>query len=153
MKKIPVSGGKAHTLVDDSQYDFLMQWKWHQDEAGYVRRHGPGNHTLRMARVIMNAEKGQYVDHINHDILDNRRCNLRVCSSLESTSYRRKSLKTGSPYKGVTWDSKSRAWRTRIGHKYRSINLGLFRDPKLAAMRYNYACIILHGDFASLNIL
>lgn len=42
-------------------------------------------------RIITNAQKGQVVDHINHDTLDNRRENLRVVIHAEN---RRNSLKS-----------------------------------------------------------
>ena len=35
-------------------------------------------------RLITNANKGQEVDHINHNTLDNRRCNLKVVSHKEN---------------------------------------------------------------------
>ena len=35
-------------------------------------------------RLILNAQKGQEVDHINHNTLDNRRCNLRIVTHKEN---------------------------------------------------------------------
>ena len=35
-------------------------------------------------RLIMNAQKGQVVDHVNHNTLDNRRGNLRLVSHSEN---------------------------------------------------------------------
>jgi endogenous inhibitor of DNA gyrase (YacG/DUF329 family) len=89
--KIPLTGKHAvgpysFALVDASDYPELAQWKWKAkwNAAGnhvYAVRN-VGNSTLRMHRVILGlgAFKGDDVDHINHESLDNRRSNLRVVS-------------------------------------------------------------------------
>lgn len=42
-----------------------------------------------MHRLIMDFPKGKDIDHKNGNGLDNRRCNLRICSRLENMSNRR----------------------------------------------------------------
>ncbi len=42
-----------------------------------------------MHRLIMDAPKGKYVDHRNHDTLDNRRANLRITTSSGNMMNRR----------------------------------------------------------------
>jgi hypothetical protein len=39
---------------------------------------------ILMHRLITKAPPGMVVDHINHDGLDNRRCNLQVCTHQEN---------------------------------------------------------------------
>ena len=39
---------------------------------------------IEMHRFIMNFPKGKYVDHINHNTLDNRKCNLRICNNADN---------------------------------------------------------------------
>lgn len=40
--------------------------------------------TLKIHRFITDAPDGMVVDHINHDTLDNRRCNLRVVTNQQN---------------------------------------------------------------------
>ena len=53
-----------------------------------------------LPRLILNAQKGQIVDHINREPLDNRRENLRIVNARQSALNRRLKSKTG--YIGVS---------------------------------------------------
>lgn len=83
MKIIQLNLGKQ-TLVDDEDFDKINQWKWfYNSYTRYAYRTKKENKhvkTIMMARFIMNVPKGFETDHINHDRLDNRKCNLRICT-------------------------------------------------------------------------
>lgn len=94
MRHIPLSGREAggrSALVDDCDYAYLSQHKWKAKQSGggnwYAVRNtlrDGKNITLRMHRVVLGHDGPEDVDHINRDSLDNRRCNLRVCSRAEN---------------------------------------------------------------------
>lgn len=45
---------------------------------------------IRLHRLIAQAPKHSVVDHINRNVLDNRRCNLRVCDHATNNRNRKK---------------------------------------------------------------
>jgi hypothetical protein len=104
-----------------------------------------------MNREIMHAPKGKDVDHANHNTLDNRRENLRVCNRHENNSNARKRRGTSSRYKGVSWHGVSGKWAARIQSRNKMNNLGLFDTAKEAAQAYDEVAKQLHGEFAVLN--
>lgn len=80
--KIPLSGkyGKGkYAIVDVEDVEKIALYKWHVSDNGYVlnRNHGK---TIRIHRLIMNTPEGMDTDHINHNKLDNRKSNLRICT-------------------------------------------------------------------------
>ncbi len=64
---------------DKEDYDLLSKYKWWVSGKGYLYTR-IDNKNLFMHRIIMNAPKNMEVDHINHNKLDNRKDNLRICT-------------------------------------------------------------------------
>jgi hypothetical protein len=63
--------------IDAEDYPEVSKHKWRTIK-GYAS-YGSSIHYLH--RFIMNAKDGQQVDHINIDITDNRKCNLRFADN------------------------------------------------------------------------
>ena len=45
--------------------------------------------TLYLHRILMDAKRHEYVDHINHDTLNNRKYNLRLTSNSKNNQHRK----------------------------------------------------------------
>lgn len=104
-------------------------------------------------RFVNQTPDGMQTDHVNGNILDNRRENLRTCSPAENGWNKgKRSGKLTSKYKGVDYRKNGmRCWRARIRVGDRRINLGQYATEKEAAQAYNEAAIKYHGKFANLN--
>lgn len=154
MKQIPLSRG-TFALVDDEDFIFLSQWKWNCNGQGYASRYNPnGKHrgsAIFMHRVILGSDEGTIVDHINGDPLDNRRCNLRVCTTAQNSYNRkvRKDSKTG--VKGITRHGNK--WRAKISINKKRTIIGDFKNIDEASKAYNDAALKYYGDFARLSVV
>lgn len=108
---------------------------------------------VSMHRFIMGMHKKGYVDHINHDRLDNRRTNLRFASN--SYNQANSVMRGGtSQYKGVMRIKRVRSkliWRSRIKVNQKNIYLGYYKTEREAALAYNNAATKYFGEYAHLN--
>jgi hypothetical protein len=158
MKEIYLSQGMK-AVVDDDDYDYLMQFNWHlwrkKENPFYAIRHiwrDGKRTTTTMHQEILKPPIGMICDHINGDGLDNQRRNLRICThgnnAMNQSSHRRKST---SPYKGVSLYNDGIRWRSRIKTKDKIYNLGVFESEIDAALAYNNAAIKMFGEFARCN--
>lgn len=157
MKQIKLTQNRF-ALVDDSDFEWLNQFKWSVNSNKYVWRYtGRINRKTKgitMHKLIMKTPKGLQIDHINGDRFDNRRCNLRICTCSQNCMNRKATTKSTTGYRGVTRIPKYKAiWQARIEINGKKISLGFFDDPKQAALAYNHAALKYHGDFAFLNKL
>ncbi|GAG04996.1 unnamed protein product [marine sediment metagenome] len=149
---IPLTQGKF-AIVDAEDYDWLAQHKWcaaRSRETFYAHR-GNGGTTVSMHRVIMRTPKGMMCDHRNHNGLDNRKSNLRLCTSAQNQYNKRPKKGCTSRYKGVVLRSDCKRWRAKIGFKSKRIHIGDFDNQMEAAMAYDDKAIELFGEFAWLN--
>jgi len=159
MKEIPLSQGKV-ALVDDEDYEWLMQWKWHAKICGktwYAERSirkGLITTKTYMHRLILSTPKGFETDHRNHDGLDNRRDNLRVCTASENRHNQLLQPKKKSSYfKGIIWNKRLLKWESRIHVNCKNIYLGSFASEIDATLAYDEAAKKYFGEFAYTNFI
>ena len=106
-----------------------------------------------MHRQIMNAPDNLVVDYIDHNDLNNRKENLRVCTFAENCRNMRSSARKTSRYKGVHWNKRMGKWAAQITFENKTYHLGYFTDETAAARAYDEKAVELHGEFASLNLV
>ena len=159
MRTIPLTQGQV-AIVDDDDYPELMKFKWcaawFPDSRSFRAIRGASlpsgrSQVILMHRDIMGAAPGQDVDHANHDPLDNRKANLRICTRSQNSANRRKRSHCSSPYKGVSWRARGRKWQARIHGPEGGTHLGYFKDPIDAARAYDQAARERWGEFAYTN--
>ncbi len=158
MKSIPLTHGMV-ALVDDADYEFLAQWKWHAQHSHgdfYAVRTAnlPGGKRVhvRMHRLIVGAEGKVIVDHRNHVTLDNQRHNLRIGGQTGNNANARLRKDNTCGFKGVYFDSQSQVWRGELRKNgQRMIKGSGFATPLEAAKAYDAAAIAHFGEFALTN--
>lgn len=164
MKEIKLTQGKV-ALVDDEDFVILSEYKWYaikNKNTFYAVRHkenNPALNLIRMHREITGAKHGDIVDHKNRDGLDNRRQNIRICTSSQNSRNRQSGKNSSSKYLGVTIDKegigkkRGALWRADIRHNGKRHYIGKYKDEEMAAIAYNEKAKKLHGEFANLNII
>ena len=140
------------TLVDECDWAEMSRYKWYMEKScrsRYVFRKCGGNKS-RMHREITGAGAGMVVDHIDHDGLNNRRGNLRVCT-IKQNSQNSRGQKGTSKYKGVSWVKEKKKWRASIGFNGRKTTIGYFEKEIDAGKAYDEYARELFGEYAYLN--
>ncbi len=142
MRYIQLTKG-AVAIVDDKDFDKVSEYKWYCSSMGYASRTEHKNGTKKeilLHRFLMGAKKGQEIDHINRNSLDNTRSNLRFCTRSENNHNRGINKNNKSGYTGVYWHKGAGKWLAQIMLDKKRINVGLFDDPLSAhKQRQHYA--------------
>lgn len=147
-------------LVDPEDWESLKIYKWraasNSQKANcnwYVRAFGIDRdgrkRDILMHRMIMDAPREMFVDHINGNGLDNRRANLRLCGNAENQANRvaRHHPLHPTGFKGIQKRYGGKSWAAQLRQTY----LGSFDSAAIAALAYDKAAIRHYGDFARTN--
>lgn len=121
---------KARTLIDLNDIDKVKKYKWGLGN-DYVSATINGNR-IKLHRFIMNCPNDKIVDHINHNTLDNRKNNLRICTSSQNQMNTNTRIDNSSGIKGVNWNKSKRRWQAYITIDKKYIYLGTFKDKDKA---------------------
>jgi hypothetical protein len=143
-----INGERA--LIDEEDIEMVARYgKWHTNN-GYVRKRGRGKWIL-LHRLIMGVHNDTYdyknlVDHINGDRLDNRKCNLRICTMAQNGMNRKPWKGANSMFKGVYRSGSF--WYASIRIQGKRIYLGTHKTQEEAAKAYREAAAVHHGKYA-----
>lgn len=147
-------------VMDAEDVHVFEGWTPHISKAGYVEIFGSFTQKPRYCefvhRLVMKAEPGQIIDHINGDSLDNRKANLRLCSPYDNMHNAKKYQTSTNPFKGVTYRARNnirKRWGAQICVNGRRHSLGCFLTAEEAARAYNAKALELSGPFARLNVI
>lgn len=139
-----LSTNAREILIDSADLELVSQYPWTVSQDGYAKKYfehwnGGKNRqrwVVHMHRLIMDADSGQVVDHINQNTLDNRRCNLRFASKSLNAHNSRK-IKGAVPYRGVMYNhQKGKPYQANITINGRRKRLGLFDTAEEASKTY-----------------
>ena len=136
--------------MDEADFPLVCQHKWYARVRGntsYAVATVDGRPTL-LHRLLMAAERGQIIDHIDGDGLNNSRANLRLASHQQNMRNRRPAGGK-SRFKGVF--SEGDHWRVCIKVDRESVHLGSYTSEEKAARQYDRAARLFYGEFARTN--
>lgn len=141
---------------DLEDYDLIKQFTWFQGKNKYATTHY-NNKSITMHRLIMGFPNKD-VDHINkHNTLDtiteldNRKCNLRICTHAENMRNKKKPKNNTSGHKGVTYSKRNNKWIAQIRYNNKSFYIGSYKNIEQAVKARHQKELELYGDFACLD--
>lgn len=155
MFQIKLQNTDAFTIVDEPISHAFGRWKWRVNATGYVYRCAYGadtpsrQRTALLHREVIGAKRGQEVDHINGNKLDNRLCNLRFCDRSQNIRNTPKRKSNSSGFTGVGRAGKN--FKAAIMVRGSWQHLGVFSSPEIAARAYDVAAFAIDPEFAKLN--
>ena len=145
----------AQAIIDTEDLDKVKDIKWKLSTSGYamntpsgsVAERGPNKH---MSRIIYGEERltpELYVDHINHNTLDNRKCNLRAATKSENAMNSISLGKEGSNTVPGVYERSPNRFTAIIKYQQYTIHLGIFDIHDEAVFARWIAEYLLFSDF------
>lgn len=146
--------GRGETVgkvkIDIEDIERVQQHKWHinDNDQKYVTSESFEERTVRLHRFLMDCPKDKIVDHIDRDIFNCRKSNLRICSRTENNWNAGVRRDSGTGIRGVYFDKTSGKYKAHIQVNKKRINLGTFSGIDEAIKIRRKAEKTHYGDYA-----
>lgn len=143
---IKSKGEDYEVTIDKIFHNKVKKHRWFLSSKKYAVAYINGKQEL-LHRFITNPPNNKYVDHINHNTLDNRIANLRVCTQVENMRNARLKKNNTSGHAGVYKHNQNDTWVAKIKVNYKSIYLGSFTNKSDAIKAREEAEVTYFGEF------
>ena len=80
--------------------------------------------------MIINVYDNRRVDHINHNVKDNRKSNLRIVTISQNAINKKIVSNNTSGVTGICWNKNSCCWQAYITLNYKTKHLGCFKNKE-----------------------
>lgn len=141
-------------IVDECDLPLFRQHSWYLHKSKQVRDNWylistVDRRTVYLHRLITGAKRGEHVDHIDGNGLNNSRSNLRLCTQSQNNANCYRANKTG--FRGVVKDPTRERYEARIWVNGRRVRVGWFKTKEEAARARDRRAAEIYGEFARLN--
>lgn len=140
-----------YSQFDPEDYELIAGHTFKLTTNGYLYTYINRKQTM-MHRIITNCPSHLFVDHINGNKIDNRKCNLRIVSKMQNCHNQRVRNTNTSGYKGVH-KVRSGSWHARVTYNGKRYSAGRHKRKEDAALAYNKLAKELYGEYARPNVV
>jgi len=138
----------ARALIDIEDVEKVRNMKWRKT-GGHVSSDIKGRSQILLHRFIMGVDDVAVdVDHIDRNILNNRKINLRICSHQENTFNSSLSKNNTSGFIGISWSKSKNKWEPSLFVNGKRVYLGRFDELNDAIIARLKAEKEYFGEFA-----
>lgn len=141
--------GNTLVVFDTEDYLIVSTRQWSIGSHGYVTS-GSSKNQMLMHRLVMNADDSHVIDHINRVKVDNRKCNLRLCTCQDNAWNKTAQTNSKTGYKGICKLPNGR-YQVQICVDRKPIYLGQYSVITEAIHVYDSALKIIAGEYACVN--
>lgn len=144
---------------DLEDYDKIKDYCWKERQPEGNSKYGyivTTNKSISIHRMIMNCYKLKetlFIDHINGNVNDNRKENLRKCTNQQNSRNKKIGINNTSGFIGVYFNKKTKKYYAKITVDRKMIHLGTFNTLEEAYRVRRKAEFEMFGEFAPKEIL
>ena len=124
---------KHEFLIDLDDLDIVTNYLWKVSNRGYVLSYTPSVNGKRsyisLHRLVMKcSDSNVYIDHINHNTSDNRKCNLRTVTPTQNQHNVRPSSRNKSGIRGVRFNKSINKWEVGFSINGKHSIVGYYKN-------------------------
>lgn len=136
---------------DKEDFDLIKDFGWYFNNKGYVKARTKDNKSIALHRLVMNVQDNRVIDHIDHNVVNNCKYNLRIVTRQQNAMNSKISKNNTSGFKGVQFDKNRNKWFALIRVNNKQIHLGYYDNINDAAQARKEAEDKYFGEYSYEN--